>query len=140
MGLAEAAVVKLSLIFSSPLLKPPKFLHLHPKSHIPHRGHSATARYVSADKDKKEKPKKSEAAALKRRTRSERDFDKELFQQYHGSSSHLPVMLGEVMEVFSPISLHSFIDCTLGAGGHSSAVSTLQPLPSLAFLKLSIQL
>ncbi|XP_040972942.1 ribosomal RNA small subunit methyltransferase H isoform X1 [Gossypium hirsutum] len=39
--------------------------------------------------------------------------------------SHIPVMLGEVLDVFSsnlkPLS--SFVDCTLGAAGHASAVS-----------------
>ncbi|PPD76303.1 hypothetical protein GOBAR_DD26764 [Gossypium barbadense] len=43
--------------------------------------------------------------------------------------SHIPVMLGEVLDVFSsnlkPLS--SFVDCTLGAAGHASAIIQSHP-------------
>ncbi|KAI3874965.1 hypothetical protein MKW98_019538 [Papaver atlanticum] len=74
---------------------------------------------------------------LKRRTRSQRVFDiPEDFQHQlviHGENSkinsHIPVMLGEVLEVFEkhPSPLRSFVDCTLGAAGHSSAIISAHP-------------
>ena len=73
--------------------------------------------------------KSSSAAALvkeKRRTRSSKEFDKEAIQRYGDNPSHIPVMLAEVLDVFSSSCwrpLRSFVDCTLGAAGHSSAVS-----------------
>lgn len=68
-------------------------------------------------------------AWLKRRTRSDKEVDAEQLQEYGDSSSHIPVMVGEVMEVFSPYYsvLHSFVDCTLGAAGHSSAIVQAHP-------------
>ncbi|CAM8970185.1 unnamed protein product [Rhodiola kirilowii] len=63
---------------------------------------------------------------LKRRTRSEKEFDINRVIQYGDVGSHVPVMLGEVMEVFSQSahfpSLRSFVDCTIGAAGHSTAI------------------
>ncbi|CAM8961318.1 unnamed protein product [Rhodiola kirilowii] len=63
---------------------------------------------------------------LKRRTRSEKEFDINRVIQYGDVRSHVPVMLGEVMEVFSQSahfpSLRSFVDCTIGAAGHSTAI------------------
>ncbi|KAI3986384.1 hypothetical protein MKX01_002229 [Papaver californicum] len=74
---------------------------------------------------------------LKRRTRSKRVFEiPEDFQHQlliHGENSkinsHIPVMLGEVLEVFEkhPSPLRSFVDCTLGAAGHSSAIISAHP-------------
>lgn len=59
----------------------------------------------------------------KRRTRSNKDYDYESIIQQQ-QSSHIPVMLGEVLDVFSSSrTITSFVDCTLGAAGHSSAVS-----------------
>ncbi|KAE9588981.1 hypothetical protein Lal_00012696 [Lupinus albus] len=64
----------------------------------------------------------------KRRTRSDKEFDKDSIIERYGSSSHIPVMLNEVLHVFSnSLSLNSFVDCTLGAAGHSSAVISDHP-------------
>lgn len=58
----------------------------------------------------------------KRRTRSSKEYEYDSIIQQ--SVSHIPVLLGEVLDVFSSSrSISSFIDCTLGAAGHSSAVS-----------------
>lgn len=64
----------------------------------------------------------ADLAALKRRTRSDKEFDQETVLKFGDSGSHIPVMLGEVLEVFGCVELKSFVDCTLGAAGHSSAV------------------
>eukprot|EP00268_Persea_americana_P052551 TRINITY_DN5888_c1_g1_i2.p1 TRINITY_DN5888_c1_g1~~TRINITY_DN5888_c1_g1_i2.p1 ORF type:complete len:279 (-),score=67.37 TRINITY_DN5888_c1_g1_i2:814-1650(-) len=69
----------------------------------------------------------AESAALgkaKRRTRSGRDFSEELLSPYLSGAGgdHIPVMLGEVLEVFRGRHLRSFVDCTVGAAGHSSAI------------------
>lgn len=64
----------------------------------------------------------------KRRTRSDREFELDEARRFGGAASHVPVMLGEVSDVFASSesrSLRSFVDCTVGAAGHSSAVSTL---------------
>ncbi|XP_010252141.1 PREDICTED: uncharacterized protein LOC104593820 isoform X2 [Nelumbo nucifera] len=87
--------------------------------------------------EKKEKKKKngrleqtsrsaSAEAVVKRRTRSDREFDMELVEHYGISGAHTPVMLGEVLEVFAASTLRSFVDCTLGAAGHSSAVNNAE--------------
>lgn len=94
---------------------------------------------TSTSKKKKKKQQKLAAAVAaekssaapglvkeKRRTRSDKEFDREAIQRYGDNPSHIPVMLAEVLDVFSSSCwrpLHSFVDCTLGAGGHSSAVS-----------------
>lgn len=62
-------------------------------------------------------------ALVKRRTRSSRELDDETVQQLLGVNSHIPVLLGEVLDVFSGRKLQSFADCTVGAAGHSSSVS-----------------
>ncbi|CAI9094796.1 OLC1v1030591C1 [Oldenlandia corymbosa var. corymbosa] len=65
------------------------------------------------------------AAQVKRRTRSDRELDGDSFMKYHGEdnkSGHTPVMIGEVLDVFASVPLRSFVDCTLGAAGHSSAI------------------
>ncbi|KAG7601867.1 putative 16S rRNA (cytosine(1402)-N(4))-methyltransferase [Arabidopsis thaliana] len=56
----------------------------------------------------------------KRRTRSSREY--ELADGDEVPSSHVPVMLGEVLDIFSSVRLRSFVDCTLGAAGHSSSI------------------
>nr|XP_043608772.1 ribosomal RNA small subunit methyltransferase H isoform X2 [Erigeron canadensis] len=66
-------------------------------------------------------------SAVKRRTRSDKKFDEESFRQFGDTESHIPVMLGEVLEVFDSVKLHAFVDCTLGAAGHSSAVIRAHP-------------
>ena len=77
--------------------------------------------------------KKRSLALVKRRTRSNSEFNLEAYSQISEEkririSEHFPVMLGEILQVFSERNLHSFVDCTVGAGGHSSAVSSIFPL------------
>lgn len=71
-------------------------------------------------------PKKTEAALAKekRRTRSDRELDKDTIIELYNNNSHLhiPVMLPQVLDVFSNFELTSFVDCTLGAAGHSTNV------------------
>ncbi|CAK7346951.1 unnamed protein product [Dovyalis caffra] len=80
---------------------------------------------VGREKEEKEKNKSAEEFVVvrkdkeKRRTRSEKEFEE---LDFHKTESHVPVMLGEVVDVFSSLHLRSFIDCTLGAAGHSSAI------------------
>ncbi|XP_042478554.1 ribosomal RNA small subunit methyltransferase H [Macadamia integrifolia] len=104
-----------------------------------------SARSITHEKNKKEKKcsKKSDdsnkskkrddsgwsavaESFVKRRTRSDREFMWEHVQRYGSSCTHIPVMLGDVLEVFAPHPhrppLHSFVDCTVGAAGHSSAI------------------
>lgn len=66
---------------------------------------------------------------VKRRTRSEKELDEETFLKHYGNdnSAHVPVMLGEVLDVFTSVTLRSFLDCTLGAAGHSSAIIRAHP-------------
>ncbi|KAL4029737.1 hypothetical protein IC575_007958 [Cucumis melo] len=80
--------------------------------------------------------KSSESASLssklalvkeKRRTRSTKEFDENAIP-IGDTAAHIPVMLAEVLDVFSSSSgrpLRSFVDCTVGAGGHSSALMLL---------------
>lgn len=106
---------------------------------------------ISCSMREKRKKKRSAAAAAaesaamdkaKRRTRSAREFSDELLSPYLSSPSsssseggdHIPVMLGEVLEVFRTRHLRSFVDCTLGAAGHSSAVSHHNPPPHQSIL------
>lgn len=83
---------------------------------------------------KSEEKKKAELLAVKRkkekrRTRSEKEFGSTISFEFHSNENHIPVMLGEVVDVFSSVCLRSFVDCTLGAAGHSSAVSTFSLKP-----------
>ncbi|KAK9279472.1 hypothetical protein L1049_013151 [Liquidambar formosana] len=72
--------------------------------------------------------KAAEPARVKRRTRSDKEFDVEHVQRYGDGETHIPVMLGEVLEVFSNFPLlRSFVDCTVGAAGHSSAIIQAHP-------------
>jgi hypothetical protein len=76
----------------------------------------------------KTKPKGRERRALeehlKRRTRSAAAFDADLYGG-RAYEHHVPVLLGEVIASFRrPRPLRSFVDCTLGAAGHSIAVRT----------------
>ncbi|MQL85816.1 hypothetical protein Taro_018358 [Colocasia esculenta] len=76
---------------------------------------------------------------LKRRTRSASEFDREAYTQNlewqvgggrsvgEDGVAHVPVMLGEVLQVFSQRRLRSFVDCTVGAAGHSSAIIRAHP-------------
>lgn len=60
---------------------------------------------------------------------SEKEFDEVAARRYAGggTAEHVPVMVGEVLEVFRPVRLRAFVDCTLGAGGHSSAIIQAHP-------------
>ncbi|VFQ67056.1 unnamed protein product [Cuscuta campestris] len=72
---------------------------------------------------------KSRKSLLNRRTRSEKEIDEESFLKLYGNddSAHVPVLLGEVVDVFSSVRLRSFVDCTLGCAGHSSAIILAHP-------------
>ncbi|XP_049387986.1 uncharacterized protein LOC125852300 [Solanum stenotomum] len=71
----------------------------------------------------------SKLSQVKRRTRSEKELDEEAFLKNYGNdnSAHVPVLLGEVLDVFTSVTLRSFLDCTLGAAGHSSAIIRAHP-------------
>jgi 16S rRNA (cytosine1402-N4)-methyltransferase len=43
------------------------------------------------------------------------------------TSPHLPVLLNEVVDLFSALELRQFVDGTLGAGGHAQAILTAHP-------------
>ncbi|OEL29404.1 hypothetical protein BAE44_0009574 [Dichanthelium oligosanthes] len=75
---------------------------------------------------------------LKRRTRSAAAFDADLYGR-HGHAHHVPVLLGEVLAAFRrPRPLRSFVDCTLGAAGHSLAVRVPRSLScSIAFVAVT---
>ncbi|TYH08251.1 hypothetical protein ES288_A07G000400v1 [Gossypium darwinii] len=93
---------------------------------------------ITTDTSKKKKKEKG-LAKEKRRTRSLRGGDIHILKEEDDDSSssstimmqqsHIPVMLGEVLDVFSsnlkPLS--SFVDCTLGAAGHASAIIQSHP-------------
>ncbi|TYH60819.1 hypothetical protein ES332_D07G006100v1 [Gossypium tomentosum] len=93
---------------------------------------------ITTDTSKKKKKEKG-LAKEKRRTRSLRDGDIHILKEEDVDSSssstvmmqqsHIPVMLGEVLDVFSsnlkPLS--SFVDCTLGAAGHASTIIQSHP-------------
>ncbi|KAF5751971.1 MraW methylase family protein isoform 1 [Tripterygium wilfordii] len=96
----------------------------------------------SSSKRKKKEKEKAFAIAVaaksralekeKRRTRSHKELDDDVVaitNQLQSSSnrSHIPVMLAEVLEVFSWRPILSFVDCTLGAAGHSSAMIKAHP-------------
>ncbi|KAL4570282.1 hypothetical protein LXL04_025934 [Taraxacum kok-saghyz] len=66
-------------------------------------------------------------SVVKKRTRSDIKFDEESFRQFGDTDSHIPVMLGEVLGVFDSRKLITFVDCTLGAAGHSSAIIQSHP-------------
>ncbi|XP_073119463.1 uncharacterized protein [Henckelia pumila] len=76
-----------------------------------------------ASKNKANRANKQKAELLlKRRTRSGRELDEDGFSKQFGkdNSAHVPVLLGEVLDVFASVPLKSFVDCTLGAAGHSA--------------------
>jgi 16S rRNA (cytosine1402-N4)-methyltransferase len=41
--------------------------------------------------------------------------------------AHTPVLLNEVISIFDGMSIKTFVDCTLGAGGHAEAILTAHP-------------
>ncbi|KAJ8557368.1 hypothetical protein K7X08_002993 [Anisodus acutangulus] len=123
-----------SSVFPSALLPPLKFNDL--------RLHGGCNFSISASinsKTRKNKVKKVEKSShsnnssvinqsklsqVKRRTRSDKELDEETFLNKYGNdnSAHVPVLLGEVLDVFTSVTLRSFLDCTLGSAGHSSAI------------------
>ncbi|RDX62817.1 rsmH, partial [Mucuna pruriens] len=80
-------------------------------------------RWSGSSRKQKKEQAKAALAKEKRRTRSDKQFN--IGNDAVTNSSHVPVMLGEVLDVFSNSSLTSFVDCTLGAAGHSTAVSII---------------
>uniref|UniRef100_A0A0E0G0V2 Uncharacterized protein n=2 Tax=Oryza TaxID=4527 RepID=A0A0E0G0V2_ORYNI len=121
--------------------------HLRPPAHplaaaiaAPHRRrkHDAVACRAAAgkgtskararDKDgSKRQQRRALEEHLKRRTRSGAAFDAGLYRR-HSHAEHVPVMLGEVLAAFRrPLPLRSFVDCTLGAAGHSLAMMEAHP-------------
>ncbi len=50
------------------------------------------------------------------------------------SEAHLPVMAGEIVELFRPVPAGLVIDATVGAGGHARAL--LDALPQVEVLGL----
>jgi 16S rRNA (cytosine1402-N4)-methyltransferase len=133
-----ATVSKISSLLSSSLAtiisskpKPkPKFIHHHINSFLLSasilRAFSSTA---GGGGMRMTKTKKTEAALAKekRRTRSDKQLDEDTIVELYNNNSHLhiPVLLSEVLDVFSNSSLNSFVDCTLGAAGHSTNVSII---------------
>ncbi|KAA8528198.1 hypothetical protein F0562_035551 [Nyssa sinensis] len=90
------------------------------------------SRITSNNKKKKKEKQRNDnrivaESLVKRRTRSDKEFDEESVLRYGDSTTHIPVMLGEVLEVFASFRLRSFVDCTLGAAGHSSAIIQSHP-------------
>ncbi|KAK4784130.1 hypothetical protein SAY86_018498 [Trapa natans] len=93
------------------------------------RAASSSAPVKKKNKNGKEKSF-SLAESLVKRTRSNRDLDEDVIEQHLSvDNSHIPVMLGEVLDVFSSSNrqLCSFVDCTVGAGGHSSMIIEAHP-------------
>ncbi|KAL1552631.1 16S rRNA (cytosine(1402)-N(4))-methyltransferase [Salvia divinorum] len=90
---------------------------------------------IKSEPSQKQKQKQKQKAELlvKRRTRSDRELDEDVFSKHYGddTSGHVPVMLGEVLDAFATVNLKSFVDCTLGAGGHSAAI--IQAHPEMEF-------
>ncbi len=44
------------------------------------------------------------------------------------SPPHVSVMLHEVLAAFQPVQLRTYLDCTLGAGGHAAALAAAHPV------------
>ncbi|KAF3781913.1 Ribosomal RNA small subunit methyltransferase H [Nymphaea thermarum] len=67
--------------------------------------------------------------SLVRRTRSTREFNAEEIEHFLSNGAHVPVLLGEVLDVFDRRDrpLRSFVDCTMGAAGHSSSIIRSHP-------------
>ncbi|KZV48823.1 putative methyltransferase-like protein 15-like [Dorcoceras hygrometricum] len=90
------------------------------------------SKLASKNKENRANKQKTELL-LKKRTRSGREIDDDGFSKQFGkeNSSHVPVLLGEVLDAFASVPLKSFVDCTLGAGGHSAAI--IQAHPEMEF-------
>uniref|UniRef100_A0A0D9VC05 Uncharacterized protein n=1 Tax=Leersia perrieri TaxID=77586 RepID=A0A0D9VC05_9ORYZ len=117
------------------LRPPPTPAPAHPLA-APHRRgkHDAVACRAAAgrkgkakDGEKRRQQRRALDEHLKRRTRSGAAFDSGLYRR-HSHAEHVPVMLGEVLAAFRrPLPLRSFVDCTLGAAGHSLAMMEAHP-------------
>ncbi|KAL0393828.1 UNVERIFIED_CONTAM: Ribosomal RNA small subunit methyltransferase H [Sesamum latifolium] len=126
---AAKSLIK-KLLFRPPsVFAQPKFSALHCSvAAAPRRTYSTLRNKNKSEKNQKQKTE----LFVKRRTRSERELDGEFLKQYgNESAAHVPVMLGEVLDVFASVPLKSFVDCTLGAGGHSAAI--IQAHPEMEF-------
>ncbi|RZS05367.1 hypothetical protein BHM03_00035866 [Ensete ventricosum] len=126
-------------------LRPARLLSLPPpaprcrQGPAQHRRGLAAATLIKGSKKKQKEAAKPMTPPspdrLKKRTRSGAKFDGSLYRRYADPArGHVPVMLGEVLDAFGTLHLRSFVDCTLGAAGHSAAVR-----PSLS-QKLSVPL
>ncbi|CAK9158487.1 unnamed protein product [Ilex paraguariensis] len=133
---ASAPAVLKKLLFHS-LSPPPPIFHLLRRLSVNNFTTTTTSiptQTLNSNKKKREKQKRrnSQTAAaaeslVKRRTRSDKEFDEESVLRFGDSATHIPVMLGEVLEVFASRTVLSFVDCTLGAAGHSSAIIQAHP-------------
>ncbi|XP_057423948.1 uncharacterized protein LOC130717647 isoform X1 [Lotus japonicus] len=111
-----------TLISKISLLSNPKLIH-HRRRNFTLLSRSAAATAISRANKRKALEKEKE----KRRTRSDKEIDKDALIDLYNSNNlhnpnHIPVMLPQVLDVFSNSFLNSFVDCTLGAAGHSTAV------------------
>ncbi|KAL6888636.1 hypothetical protein ACP4OV_009662 [Aristida adscensionis] len=123
--------------------------HLHPRAPAhplaaapPRRGKHGAAACKAAAKPKgrakaragkggERQQRRAMEEHLKRRTRSAAAFDAGLYGRHahaHAHAHHVPVLLGEVLAAFRrPRPLRSFVDCTLGAAGHSLSMMEAHP-------------
>jgi 16S rRNA (cytosine1402-N4)-methyltransferase len=123
--------------FLSPLFSlSPKALRWKTTNAIPFKHCKASAAGTEKSKSKS-KPK---ALVLeKRRTRSGVEVDLKLLRRFKDDNTpHLPVLLCEVLRAFKPLTLRSFVDCTVGAASHSSAVIHHCSIPFLFFVFLIV--
>lgn len=121
---AAAAAAKL---FSISSLLSPRF-----RAFAAPRAATAVCGVATTSAAERKRKKKATVVKEKRRTRSDREFELDEVQRFgDNTAGHIPVMLGEVVDVFDSASktasLRSFVDCTVGAAGHSSAVSNFIP-------------
>ena len=45
----------------------------------------------------------------------------------NASTPHTSVLLDEILELFKPIDINTYVDCTLGAGGHAFHIASAHP-------------
>lgn len=96
------------------------------------RAAAAVCGVATTSAAERKRKKKATVVKEKRRTRSDREFELDEVQRFgDNTAGHIPVMLGEVVDVFDyaskTASLRSFVDCTVGAAGHSSAIIQAHP-------------
>ncbi|KAK9138751.1 hypothetical protein Sjap_009345 [Stephania japonica] len=95
-----------------------------------YRLHSQRCYASCIDKKRPNAVKVKPMCVVTKRTRSGVEFDEELVGKYGSDRGHVPVMLKEVLEVLGSDPgrpLRSFVDCTVGAAGHSSAIIQAHP-------------